>query len=287
MQRVRKLLIGLLLLVAGATAAETPLDAARSLYLRTEYGAALEHLRTLPRTDAGALLLTGQCHYMLGNYKRASEALEQAAKLTPANADVWLWLGRAYGRRAETSSFLTAPGLARKARDSFERAVALNPSSREAVGDLVDYYLEAPGFLGGGIQKATALAERLRDSDPAEYHYLMSRVADRRKDAAGAEEHLRRAMQLAPRQLGRVIDLAKFLARHRRYQESDELFRQAAGIDPENHHLMFERAKAYIEARRNLDEARDLLARYLRANLSPDDPPRSEAERLLRKAQSS
>ncbi len=287
MQRVRKSLIGLLLLAVGAAAAEAPLDAARRLYLRTEYGAALEQLRALPADNAGARLLAGQCHYMLGHYKRASEALEQAARLTPANSDVWRWLGRAYGRRAETATFVTAPGLARKARDSFERAVALNPSSREAVGDLFDYYLEAPGFLGGGIQKATALAERLRDSDHAEYHYLMSRLADRRKDASGAEEHLRRAMQLAPRQLGRVIDLAKFLARHGRYQESDELFRQAAGIDPENHQLMFERAKAYIEARRNLDEARALLARYLRADLSPDDPPRSEAERLLRKAQSS
>ena len=35
----------------------------------------------------------------------------------------------------------------------FERAVALDPANREAVGDLFDYYLGAPGFLGGGANK--------------------------------------------------------------------------------------------------------------------------------------
>lgn len=284
---MRKSLIAVLLLAAVGAAGASPLDTARHLYLRTDYRAALDQLQALPQTDAGALLLAGQCHYMLGQFKRASAALEQAAKLNPSSSEVWLWLGRAYGRRAETASFLTAPGLAGKARDSFERAVALDPANRDAVGDLFDYYLEAPGVLGGGLDKAAALAERLRDRDPAEYHYLMSRIADRRKDRAGAEQHLRRALQLAPRQLGRMIDLARFLARQGSYQESDELFRRAAAIAPEDHRLMFERAKAYIEAGRNLGEARELLARYLNADLSPDDPPRSEAERLLRKAQSS
>ena len=61
-------------------------------------------------------------------------------------------------------------------------------------------------------------------------------------------------------------------------------FAQAAKIDPGNVRLLFERASAYLRAKQNLDEARTLLRQYLNAPLTPDDPPRSEAERLLKQA---
>ena len=44
---------------------------------------------------------------------------------------------------------------------------------------------------------------------------------------------------------------------------------------------MFARADTYIRANRNLDTARELLKKYLTAHLTPDDPPRSQAEKLL------
>jgi len=45
---------------------------------------------------------------------------------------------------------------------------------------------------------------------------------------------------------------------------------------------MFAQADLYIKHGRNLDLAKDLLKRYLTLALSPDDPPRSQAEKLLR-----
>ena len=76
------------------------------------------------------------------------------------------WLGRAYGRRAETSNPFTAPGYASKARQMFEKSVALDPSNKEATGDLLDFYLEAPGFMGGGYEKAEALVKADRARRP-------------------------------------------------------------------------------------------------------------------------
>jgi hypothetical protein len=40
----------------------------------------------------------------------------------------------------------------------------------------------------------------------------------------------------------------------------------------------------YIQSGRNLGAARELLKRYLAASLTPDDPPRKEAEQLLKTA---
>lgn len=275
----------LLTLVVSAVAAP-PLERAQELYNRTEYEAALKVLGTIGQKNAAAYALTGQCYYMQGDAKKASDLFQKAVEMDPANSDYWMWLGRAYGRRAETSSFLTAPSYAAKARQDFEKAVELNPRNLEAISDLFEYYLDAPGFLGGGLDKASALAKRIGDLNPAEYYWAQARLAEKRKEFRTAEEQLRRAADLAPRQIGRVIDLAKFLARSGRYQESEEAFRRAEKIDPNAPKLLFERASTYIRAGRNLEIAKQLLKRYLDASLTPDDPPRSEAEQLLKSASS-
>jgi tetratricopeptide (TPR) repeat protein len=283
-QLARKALISMVLLATPALSQGTGLPRARQLYEKTRYEDALALLAGVATENGAVYALMGQCYYMLGQFTKATEALERAVRLEPNNSQYHLWLGRAYGRRAETSSFVTAPGFATKARDHFERAVALDTSNLDAAGDLFEYYLEAPGFLGGGMPKALALAEKTKNLDPAEYHYRLAQIADRRKEYKDAEEQFRRAMDLAPRQIGRVVDLANYLSRRGKYQESEAVFGLAENIDPNNPKLMFERAKAYIQSKRNLDKARELLVRYLNSPLSPDDPSRREAEQLLKQA---
>jgi tetratricopeptide (TPR) repeat protein len=281
---MRKLLILVMLCVGPGMAQQAGLERARELYQRTEYQAALDVLDGLTGKSAELFLLLGKCYYMRGEFKKSSDALEQAGRLAPYDSQTQLWLGRAYGRRAETSNFLTAPGLAGKARDRFARAVALDPGNADAAGDLFEYYMQAPALLGGGVDKATSLAERFKDADPAEYHYRLAQLARKRKDLKTTEEELRRAMEAAPGQVGRIIDLAQLLASERRYQESDALFVQAEQAAPASAKLLFERARACVEAGRDLDKARELLARYLKSPLTPDDPPRGEAEQLLKRA---
>jgi tetratricopeptide (TPR) repeat protein len=256
---------------------------AHELYQKTDYAASVEVLAEAREQDAAAFLLMGQDYFMLAQYKKASDALERATALAPQNAECFLWLGRTYGRRAEIANPLTAPGYAAKARQNFERSVALDPSNREAVGDLFDYYLAAPGFLGGGANKAAALAAQVSQRDPAEGHYYHARLDEHRKEYDSAEQHLRTALELAPRQVGRVIALAKYLSVHGRNKESDALFDQAEKIAPHDPSVIYERASAYVKGGRNLEEARRLLQRYLQAPITPNDPPKSEAESLLRK----
>ena len=99
---------------------------AHELYQRTDYAGSLRELLAVTDKDAAVLQLIGQDYFMLGEYRKATEFLERAAALTPANAECFLWLGRAYGRRAETSNPFSAPGYASKARQMLERAVSLS-----------------------------------------------------------------------------------------------------------------------------------------------------------------
>jgi tetratricopeptide (TPR) repeat protein len=273
-----------ILLYSVTLAAKTPeWDQAHDLYQRTEYQRSLAVLLPLQQRDAATFQLIGQNYFMLTEYKKATEFFEKAVTLEPNHPESLLWLGRAFGRRAETSSPFTAPGYASKARQMFEKSVALDPSNKEATGDLLDFYLSAPGFLGGGLHKAQELVDRIAQSDPAEGHYAQAQLDDKRKEYAAAEQHLRRAAELAPAQVGRVVDLASYLAKRGRVKESDALFDQAMRMAPDRPKVLFERADAYIKERRNLEEARALLERYLHSSLTPSDPPRERAEALLKK----
>jgi tetratricopeptide (TPR) repeat protein len=279
-------MVSLVAAVTAALAVNPAADRAQSLYQETNYAGALQILNGLPQKDAGVYDLTGRCYYMQGDFKKATELFQKAIAGEPRNSMHYLWLGRAYGRRAEIASVLTAPAWASKARQSFEKAVELDPRNLEAIDDLLEYYLEAPGILGGGIDKASRLAERLKTTDPTGYYHAQARIAESRKEYDSAEQHLRHAVEMSPMQVGRVIDLARFLAKLGRYQESDQAFGQAEKIAPDSPKLLFAQAQTYIETGRNLKKAQQLLKRYLQCRLTPDDPSREKAQLLLKKAAS-
>jgi Flp pilus assembly protein TadD len=274
----------LVFLFALALSAKTPeWDRAHELYQRTDYLQSLAVLERIPNKGVDEFQLIGQCHLMQGDYKKATESFEKALALEPRNSEIHRLLGNVYGRRAEISSVFTAPGYARKAHQYFEQAVALDPNNREAVSNLFEYYLEAPGIMGGGIDKAETLVTHLAKLDEPAGHHAQAELERKRNRYEAAEEQLRRAAELAPRQAGRLIDLARFLSDRGRVKESDEEFSEAAHISPDSPQLMFARAETYIRQKRNLKDARQLLERYLASPLSPDDPPREAARALLSK----
>lgn len=279
--------VAVALLASVAVAGEPEITRAEQLFRRTQYDQSLRALQAENQQDVRILALIGKNQYMLGEFRKATEMFERAAEANPKSSEYFHWLGRAWGRRAETSNPFSAPGYASRARQAFEKSVELNPRNTEAVNDLFSYYLEAPGFLGGGLDKATRLTERIRELDPVEYHYAMSEIAQKRKEYSSAEQHLRRAVELAPRQVGRIVDLAKFLARRGKVAESEAALAQAEQIAPNSPKVLFARARVYVEGKRNLPQARELLQKYLNSPLSPDDPPREEARKLLRQAQGS
>jgi cytochrome c-type biogenesis protein CcmH/NrfG len=94
-------------------------------------------------------------------------------------------------------------------------------------------------------------------------------------------------MEVAPREIGRVLDLAKYLAKRGRIQDSEAAFERAEKLEPQSPRVIFARADTYIQQKRNLEQARSLLKKYLQSNLSPDDPPREEAVRLLKQTSGS
>lgn len=271
--------IALTLLSLPLTAQD--LSKAEDLYKHTEFEASLL-LLDKHSSDSATNFLIGRNYFMLGDFKKASEYLLKAAANEPKNSEYMDWVGRSYGKRAETSNPLMAPGYASKARQAFEAAVQLDPKNSDALADLFDFYLEAPGFLGGGRDKAMTIAEKTSAFDPAEGYFEKAKLAQKSKEYQTAEEHLRQAVAVAPHEVGHLVALARFLANQGRNPESDAVFAQAQRLNPNAPGVWFARADVLIKQKRNLDEAKLLLEKYVQASITVDDPPKVEARRLLK-----
>jgi tetratricopeptide (TPR) repeat protein len=276
-------------LLAGSAlwGGSTELETAHKYYKTSRFEESLKVLDAIQNKDAAVFELSGLNHYMRGDYKKAVEALETALKYDPRNSMTTLWLARAYGRRAETSGPFTAMGFARHAHQNFERASELDPRNLEALSDLFEYYLDAPGFLGGGMDRAEAAVARIAALDAPEGQWAQAKLAEKRKQPGAIEQHLRQAIKLAPARLGLRLELARHLARQGRFAESDQTLAGAESLAPGSPRVLFATAEIDVKYSRNLEVAKQILQRYMNLPLTPDDPTRAEAAKLLRQAQGS
>jgi len=123
------------------------------------------------------------------DHEKAVVFLEKAVALSPASSRMHLRLGDAYGRSAQKAGLLSKPGWAGKCRAEYEKAVELDGKSVEARQSLMSFYLQAPGFLGGGTDKALLQAQEIKKLDEPAGRFAVALVysADKKYDLAFAE----------------------------------------------------------------------------------------------------
>ena len=100
--------------------------------------------------DAEAHNLLCRVYYQEERWDDAIHECEAGVSLAPLDGEYHLWLGRAYGEKADAIHSIKAFGLAKKARAEFERAVQLESGNVDALSDLGEFYTAAPPIVGGG-----------------------------------------------------------------------------------------------------------------------------------------
>ena len=96
-------------------------------------------------------------------FEDSIEKLENAVNIDPNTAKYHHILAKSYGRLAEESSWFKAIKLAKKTLFHLELAAELDNENTEILNDLMEYYLEAPIFLGGSTKKANKINNRIKD----------------------------------------------------------------------------------------------------------------------------
>jgi len=180
-----RVLASFLLLVfsLSAMAADSPRDMLAAGRADDAIAALNQRVASNPK-DAEAFNLLCRAYFQYEDWDRAESRCKRATELDPNNSRFHRWLGRVYGVKAGRANILSAAGLAIKARDEFQRAAQLDPRDADALVDVAEYYIEAPGIMGGGVDKAREQAKVLGKVSPAQEHWVYARIAEKNPHAA-------------------------------------------------------------------------------------------------------
>jgi tetratricopeptide (TPR) repeat protein len=209
-----------------------------------------------------------------------NKALPDAGSNAAMKSEIEDWLGRAYGRKADHAGPFSGFQLARKVRDAFEAAVNDNPQNAAAVNDLSEFYIGAPGIVGGGLDKAAALANRVASSLPQSEHRIRALIAEKQHDAGTAEREFRAAFAVANRPEA-CVDLGGFLKRQQRYDDATATFQRCIAIDHADGPASVDAASYLHDMHRDQPLAEQTLRAYLTGNDRSDDAPAVHVHVLL------
>ncbi|HUS20114.1 MAG TPA: tetratricopeptide repeat protein [Terriglobales bacterium] len=276
------LLMVLTLALAGAGSTNAP-SKVQDLLNSGRVDEALAELQKRIATksnDAEAYNLLSRAYYALENWDQAVSAGERAVSLAPNNSEYHMWLGRAYGQKAGNASIFSAPGLAKNARRHFEKAVELNGGAVNARTDLAEFYVEAPGIIGGGKDKARAQADVLARQDPAVAHWVQARVAEKDGDLAAAEREYKAAVAASNNDAAHWLNLASFYRSQNRLGEMESAISSAVG-KPRKPNALVDAASLLLRAGRSLPQAAQLISKYLAGKEKSEEAPAFHAHYLL------
>ncbi len=237
-------------------------------------------ISSAPR-DAESYNLLCRAYFMLSDWDQGISACEKAVSLAPENAQYHLWLGRIYGEKADHAGFWSAAGLAKKVRTEFEAAVRLDPNSAEARTDLAEFYLEAPGIVGGGRDKAEAQAQALTGMDPVRAGWVKGSLAEKKKDYVLAEKEYRAAIDASHGAALAWLNLALFFRHTERWDQMEDAIRHAGSARVDQPEVLMECAEMLLRAKRDLPAATQLLRRYLPPGSTVEAAPAFKAHYLL------
>ena len=235
-------------------------------------------------SSAEANNLLCRVEYSLQRFDQAAAYCQKATDLNSQDARYHLWLGRATGERASRASFLSAFSLAKKTRAEFETAVKLDPRDAEVLTDLGEFYIEAPGAVGGGMDKAEGIAKQLEAVDAVRGHVFRAAIAEKNKDLSAAEQELKAALTAPASGASHAafawMSLASFYRRHERWSDMEAAIKSgqaAAARDRHSAVSLFNGASILARANRQPQLAIELYQSYLASPDKTEEAPAFDA----------
>ena len=277
MRALRLLLAATSCLLAQDTSPEKLIEAGHWKRARTLVERRLQEAPDEPN----ATFLLSQIRAAFGDRTSPPLLAEKAVRLDGNVARYHRQLAECQGLMAQHANIFQQIGLARRFRKELDATLELDPRDVQALRDLLEFYLVAPGIAGGDVKKAESVAQQIGGIDSCEGVLAKARVSEFRKDPKDTESNLRRGGESCPSSYKVQMSLAEFLAAGRRDEKTAEAGAKAAiAIDPRRVQAYAVLASIYA-GRADHDSLESALSAATEA--VPDDaaPYYRAAERLL------
>ncbi len=235
-----KHLLTLTLLFSGFFTFSQSLDEGIRLYKNQQLDQASKALKVIKSSDpayAEARFYLGRVAFDKEEYDDARDYFKEATKADDTKADYYTWLGNAIGTVAQDAGKLRQASLAPKIKNAYLKAVELEPKSLDAQWGLVEFYTQAPGFMGGSWEKAEVAAKAIMEIDPLEGHNALATVYLRKEEPELAEKEYMAAAEIDP---GRLGSLGVFYQNQQWYDKAFATFEKAFEKYPETMSLLYQ-----------------------------------------------
>jgi tetratricopeptide (TPR) repeat protein len=230
----------------------------------------------LAATDT-QLFTDGRAAMRRGDNEQAAKLLEQAIALKPNVAEYHYFLGGAYGNQAQKAGMFGGIGLAKKAKAELERAVQLDPNYFDARFALIDFYMVAPGFVGGGEDKALAQAVEIRKLSALEGHRAYGRIYNRQKKTDLARKEYVDAVREQPASPKAHVYLGTFLVNQKDWSGALHEFEYALSLDPNFMLAYFRIGYHAATSASNYARGEEALRKYLSYTPADNEPSLASA----------
>lgn len=243
--------------------------------------AAAEALAKATPNDANAWVLLARARLQARQAEKAIAAGEKATAADPKNAQAFYWLGNAYGNRIGEVGMLSKMTMAPKLRDAFEQAVKLDPALVDARSSLIEFYLLAPGAIGGGIDKARAQATAIAKYDRARGYLAQGRIAAHEKKPAEALKAYEQAYATKPGDAELRLSLILAYQQAKRWKDAYAMAKQWAVDQPGKAKPWYQIGRIAAESGQYLPEGEAALRTYLKLGRETGDPEPKHARYRL------
>jgi len=244
-----------------------------------DFSAARRELASVGSEGFGGWIdcLEGRLLLAEGDASASVESLRRAVQTSPDTAPFRRWLGEAYIARIDTVSVFSKPRFAKKALAELREAARLDPLDFDTRETLVRYYLEAPGIVGGGDDKALAEANDFARLAAAAGHLLMAQIKTHHQDHEGAIAEYRAGMSSRPDDADLRYGLGMALQGLGRFTEAFLAFEKAIELDPDYMDPYYQLGRTAIFSDTNLERAIECMQVYLDHEVPPGSPGHEHA----------
>jgi tetratricopeptide (TPR) repeat protein len=286
MARVGKGYWTILLMASAAMAAtgvkqDADFEAGRRAYEASEYAKAIQALQAAAAKDpqnGDVHLLLAKSYLEMEQLDAAIKSAERAVAIDPQSSKYHEWLGRACGIKADKGGWPpTRISLAKRTGKEFEAAVQLDARNFSARQALIEFYCSAPGFIGGGEEKAPPHFKELAELDAAEGHYAVGNCRRQKKDFSVADAEFTRALESSPKSPDLIYDIGDYAVTHSQPERLLTVASTGEHVAPNDPRRHFYRGVALVVKKENSAEAERLLREYSQKAPTRNGYPRPAA----------
>ena len=212
------------------------------------------------------------------DYDKAVAIFTKVIAAQPKNAEAYFRRGTAYGSLAQRAGILKQASLASKTRADFEKAVELDANLLDARFGLIDFYLLAPGFMGGSDEKAAAQAAEIKKRDALAGHRAYARIYTHQKKDDLARKEFVDAVRENPKSARAHYMLAGFLINNdKNWSGSLHELDQALTLDPAFMPTYLRLGAHAALSGTNYARGEEALRKYLAYKPADNEPPLASA----------